>query len=249
MAAWKNPENFALWLTIVLVIVIALVSIFILFTRLYFMRIIQEEQKLQATILAHQKQLLEDSILVQERERRRIAADLHDDLIAKLNIALLSLHTTTDIQQSSEMLQKSISLARNISHDLSPPLLEKSSLLELITDFITPLQKTYNTHVYTTEYHEFNINNATKLQIFRITQEIINNILKHAQATKIDIYLRLNAQYIALKIMDNGIGFNDANIDGLGLKNIALRSQVLGGKFKFKSSKNTGTSFLFLLKK
>lgn len=249
MAAWQNPENFALWLSIVFAILIALIFTFVYFTRLYFMRILREQQKMQTTVVAHQQQLLEDSILVQERERDRIAADLHDDLISKLNISLLSLHTTPDLDNLSTMLQDSIVLARRISHDLSPPLLEQSSLYELLEDFVDPIQAHLKIKLSYSLTTETLLSNSTKLQIFRIIQEVINNILKHAQASQLKIHLHLGKQYLGLKIIDNGVGFDvDKQSTGLGLKNITLRSQSLQGEFRFKSKLQKGSSFLFFKK-
>lgn len=249
MAAWQNPENFALWLSIVFTILIALIITFVYFTRLYFIRILKEEQKLQSTILAHQQQLLKDSILVQERERNRIAADLHDGLISKLNVSLLSLHTTPNLDELSIMLQDSIVLARRISHDLSPPLLEESSLYELLEDFVDPIKTQLNINLSYALTTEKNLSNPTKLQIFRIIQEVINNILNHAQASQLNIHLHLGSCYVGLKIIDNGIGFDiDKKSQGLGLKNITLRSQSLQGTFRFKSKPQKGSSFLFFKK-
>lgn len=249
MAAWQNPENFALWLTLVFTIIIALIITFVYFTRLYFMRILREQQKLQSTIVAHQQQLLEDSILVQERERNRIAADLHDDLISKLNISLLNLHTTANLEDLSSMLQDSIVLARRISHDLSPPLLDQSSLYELLEEFVDPIKAHLDIKLSYSLTTEESLSSPIKLQIFRIAQEVINNILKHAQAKQLKIHLHLGKSYVGLKIVDNGIGFDlDQQSQGLGLKNIRLRSQSLQGQFRFKSKTQKGSSFLFFKK-
>lgn len=248
MAAWKNPENFALWLTIVLSLVILLVTAIILFTRMYFERLLKEQKKLQQTILDHQQQLLEDSILIQERERTRIAADLHDDLISKLNISLLSLHTTQDINDISNMLQDSIVLARRISHDLSPPMLEQSSLKELIEGFVYPLRALIKLQLSFSITTEEQIPSNIKLQVFRIFQEVINNTLKHAQATSLSIHLHIGRQLLAIQTIDNGIGFEPSVLKkGLGLKNIRLRNQILQGQFRFSVPNHSGSAFLFFL--
>lgn len=249
MAAWQNPENFALWLTIVLAIIIALIGIFVGFTRMYFIRLLKEQKKLQQTIVAHQQQLLEDSILVQERERTRIAADLHDDLISKLNISLLSLHTNKDFDSVSTLLQDSITLARSISHDLSPPMLEQSSLKELLEDFIDPIGRSHDIQLSHSITSSYSLSMDVKLQIFRIFQEVINNSLKHAQASQIRIHFHFSPNLLAIQILDNGIGFDNSQAKvGLGLKNIALRSEILQGVFKFSSPNQQGSRFLFYLK-
>ena len=247
MAGWQNPESFALWLALVLIIVIVLVSIFVLFTRMYFVRILQEQQKLQEERIAHQKQLLRDSILVQERERTRIAADLHDDLISKLNVSLLTLNTTQNIEETTQLLQHSIVLARHISHDLHPPLLSETNLEQLLEGFISPVQKRFKVQFYSVVLDKKELSDNIRLQIFRIAQEVINNIIKHAEASHIHVQLRQANQYLALKISDDGKGFPKTQKRGLGLKNIEVRSQALGGKTRFNSVPGQGTSFIFYL--
>ncbi|BDS14072.1 hypothetical protein AsAng_0048380 [Aureispira anguillae] len=233
----------------VLIVITMLIITFVSFTKMYFSRILKEQQKLQKAMVAHQQQLLEDSVLVQERERTRIAADLHDDLISKLNISLLSLHTTKDINSVSTLLQDSIALARQISHDLSPPMLQQSSLKELIEDFIFPIKESHSIHFSHALSTPYMLTSDTKLQVFRIFQEAINNTLKHAQATQLQVHLRLSPNLLAVQVLDNGVGFDSSSSKkGLGLKNIALRSQILNGHFRFSTPNNQGSSFLFYLK-
>lgn len=250
MAAWKDPQNFALWLSMVLFLLVTFIGIFVYFTRLYFQRLAREQQKLQATILAHQKQLLEDSIEVQERERRRIAADLHDDLISKLAVTLLTLQTTGDIEQGSLMLKDGIRLARHISHDLSPPLLEEHQLGALIEHFLHPIQQQLDV-IYLPQLTSDKVLPVRKrLQLFRIFQEAVNNILKHAEASVITVQFRLSESLLVLRVSDNGKGFDQQQIPaGLGFKNIALRCDMIDGRFRFYAQPNKGTSFLFCLAK
>lgn len=248
MAAWQKPENFALWLSIIIVLTTIIVSVMILFTKLYLTRLHQEQQKLQNTIAHHQKQLLYDNIKIQEQERSRIAADLHDGLISKLNVALMTLHTTQSIENTSSMMQKNIELARHISHDLSPPLLEESLLQELIEDFLHPLKHSHQIYFIVSQHFDIKLSSEVKLQIFRMTQEVVNNTLKHAKASQITLHLRFTKKYIALQIIDNGVGFEMNKLTkGLGFKNIALRSQTLQGQYRFCAQPHQGTSFVFYM--
>ena len=140
MAEWQNPEIFAIWLAVVIIVISLLAASIVLFTRYYFKRIIDEQKKLSDANLNHQKELLEASVYVQERERNRIAADLHDELVSKLNVILLSQYSNADSESINMMLNEAITKARNISHDLSPPLLEETDLPELISEFLEPLK-------------------------------------------------------------------------------------------------------------
>lgn len=249
MAGWQDPENFAIGLSIVLIVVIFLVVSMVVLTRIYFNRIIQEQEKLSQTEIKHQKSLLWNSVLVQEKERERIASDLHDGLISKLTVLKYALQTNNSQVKPVEILHDSIKIAREITHDLSPPLLGQISLEELVESFIAPLSEAYTIDSFYGYFSYCTLKNEIKLQLLRIVQEIINNILKHAKATKIVLRLRVTTTSIMLIIRDNGIGFDASqNTQGLGLKNIELRSQLLNARWRFKSKPNLGTTFQLYLK-
>jgi len=246
MAGWQDPENFAIGLLIALLVVIFLVTSLVVLTRIYFNRIFQEQEKLAQTKIEHQQSLLWNSVLIQEKERERIASDLHDGLISKLTVLMYALRTNNSQISPAELLDDSIKIAREITHDLSPPLLNQTSIQELIESFISPISEAYTIDSYYRCFGDYELKNEIKLQLLRIVQEIINNILKHAEASRIVLRLRVTSKSIALVVRDNGIGFDTAkDAHGLGLKNIELRSQLLNGKWRFKSTPNLGTAFQF----
>jgi two-component system, NarL family, sensor kinase len=248
MADWQKPETLAIWLTIGVTLVLFLVLVLILFTRIYIKRILAEQSEKNRLKLDHQKELLKDSILVQERERNRIAADLHDGLIAKLNVLLLTIHSSETTEKSSELLRESIGVARRISHDLSPPLLGETGLADLISEFVSPLRKSMQVRYYLSEHVQESLNNDAKLQLLRVVQEIISNTIKHSHATMIDIHLRLTKGMLWLSIRDNGKGFDmTEKHKGLGQKNIEMRLQLLKGNYRLKSSIDKGTGYLIYL--
>lgn len=244
MANWQKPETLAIWLGIGLTVIVFLITSIILFTRVYIRRIMQEQHKRARLKLDYQKDLLQDSIRVQERERNRIAANLHDELISKLNILLLTLYSgDASPENTSNLLKESIGVARRISHDLSPPLLEETDLPELITDFVSPLQRVFKVHYHVSRYSDQAIGNETKLQLFRVIQEIISNIIRHAQAQTIDINIRISGKYISICISDDGVGMRTEKSKGLGHKNIELRVQLLKGMYRFRPAQPKGTQF------
>ncbi|QMU64081.1 MAG: histidine kinase [Flavobacteriaceae bacterium] len=184
--------------------------------------------------------MLQISIIIQERERKRIASDLHDHLIAQL-------HRTKLINLDSSingMLKKSIAMARYISHDLSPPLLAKTSVTSLFEDFLNPFREKYVITIWFSPGNNKDINEIKKLQLFRIFQEVIVNCDKHAKATEIEVLLRISKKYVHLIIKDNGIGIKKTSVRGLGLKNIELRVAFLKGTYRIQQNKPKGTVFI-----
>lgn len=248
MEGWQNPQNFAIGLFIALLFVAALVLGVVLLMQAYSKRIMQEQEKLTQAKVEYQQSLLLNSVLAQEKERERIAKDLHDDLISKLTVLTYALQIENSKVKPVELLNESIKIARRITHDLTPPLLDQTSLKDLIDDFVAPLSQSYSIDCFYTNHQLCVLSGDVKLQLFRIVQEVINNMLKHAKASEIKINLRITNSAVSLVVGDNGVGFDTTlKAKGLGLKNIELRTQILKAHSKFKSRPEKGSTFLFLL--
>lgn len=250
MEKWQDPETLALWFGIILTFVIILVVSIISLVRIGYLKILKKTQEENELKINHQRELLETNIAVQERERERIAADLHDELIGKLTAIKLTNQVNTNNAALDPMLHESIKIARRITHDLSPPLIEMTSLDELFEELLAPWKNTFNIHFIKDIRTQFNLKSTYKIQLKRVAQEIITNTEKHADANKIEIVLRHTENLLALRICDNGKGIDiEKDKKGLGLKNIESRIQFMRGKYKVKSQKGKGTSFLFIFEK
>jgi len=248
MADWQDPSIIALWITIALLVIATMVATIIWFTRLYLKRMLNAQQAIANQQLIHQKKLLETSVIVQERERNRIASELHDDLLSKLSILSLASYGDDPIQKYQKLIKYMSVSTRSILHDLSPPLINEASLVSLLQSHLEPLKNQFSINLLEKHYQPDAIDSSIKLQVYRIFQEVINNIIKHAQADTICIKLRITEHYIALQIVDNGIGFDsNCSPNGLGLRNIDLRTQLLNGKSRFKSVINSGTTFNLII--
>ncbi|WP_452223632.1 sensor histidine kinase [Lacinutrix chionoecetis] len=190
-------------------------------------------------------------ILLTERANKRVAGELHDNLSSKLSILRFKLcdkPNNTDFELLS-LLDNIIGSVRKISHGLYSPAIEHCSFLDAVRDFVTPLHNSINIEVQCVNEKPKPLNTITKLNLFRIFQELINNILKHANASCILIRIRFTEQSVSLSVKDNGIGFSKTlgKQQGIGLTNIVYRAEALKAKYKFFTKKNLGTLFIIVV--
>ncbi|HAD97270.1 MAG TPA: hypothetical protein DCG19_07675 [Cryomorphaceae bacterium] len=245
MADWQNPETIATWIAIVLAAMALMVTAIVWLTRLYLQRMLKTQQEMANAEINHQKLLLKTSVTIQERERNRMALELHDGLLSKLSILALASHGNQPIAHYSELINNSVQTARAISHDLCPPLIEEALLDHLLINHLQPLKRDFTIRFWASMHPQYSLNTKVKLQVFRIFQEVVNNIVKHAAAHTIDVYLRLSPKCLVLQVVDDGVGFKpDIPSKGLGLHNIELRTQLLQGSFRFQPAQNQGMQFI-----
>lgn len=246
METWQNSETVGYWIIGFMSVVLVLVLFIVLLVRISFKKMIDTKLEETELKLVHQATLLETSILVQEKERTRIAADIHDELVGKLIAFQLQMDSTLVPDEKRALISECITTARRISHDLVPPLIESSSLTELIDGILEPFGNMLNYGVYSTVDESRSIDVEIKTQLTRIVQECLANSKKHAQATTVFVQMKTIGNYLFLKISDNGTGFRSGlSASGLGLKNIETRMHYLKGKYKLRTGEGKGTSWLF----
>lgn len=200
----------------------------------------------------HQRQLLRSSIDVQEEERKRIAQDLHDELGAVLSIARMHLvqiqeqkdsgmDISSSIGQARTLTESALSTMRRISHELMPPQLEKFGLIKTLQAIVTQTNAAKQIAI------EFIADDdiqrwpmPVELGLYRICMEMINNTLKHAEATTISIRLRQQADQIVFAYADDGKGLPENYIEGHGFKNIEARVNILGGMMTMNGKLSKG---------
>ena len=199
-----------------------------------------------------QQMLLNASIKFQEEERNRIAADLHDDVGPQLATArlylnenLINLEPAQQLQSifsAKQIIDDAIQLIRNISHSMMPPTLKNFGLESAISDLFQKINGsgTLNASV---RFHDYRtrLKLEQELLIFRVVQELINNIIKHSNAGFIHFTQNANATHSYFRLHHDGKGIVQADFDrlshnstGLGLKNIASRIKVLEGRILFE---------------
>lgn len=197
----------------------------------------REQQKEQ-----HQLQLLEAAIDTQERERARIASELHDHIGSNLQALKLFLHqlSTGDLEkiklESNSLLEHTIEDVKNLSHELMPASLTDLGLQESLYTFCGRLNISGQIQCkYTCEGND-RLEPATELALYRMIQELTSNTLQHAGASSIHIHLSIQKPAFSLTYEDDGIGlpedFSEPS-QGLGLKNIETRCQLIGAEWQY----------------
>lgn len=243
MEKWQDPKVIALWIAIIIALVFTIMLFVVKIMHTGYKKMTEANLRQARLEIDHQKKLLEVGLLAQEKERNRIASDLHDGLIGKLSVIRMRAQLAKTPEDIELMLGESIAEARRISHDLMPPLLEFSTMIELIERLVEPWQEKYNIVVYSDLRTQNEFSPQIKLQLIRILQELLTNTVKHAKATEIIVHWRHSDGTMALLVSDNGVGFDTEILkNGLGLGSLEMRAQYLGGRCRIRSAKGKGTS-------
>jgi two-component system NarL family sensor kinase len=258
-----QENNFMILMVIGILIMLAFAMAFVLFVNHSQKRLLKEQMRVQKLDYKHQEELLHATILTQEKERNRIARDLHDEIGSKLNVIFLNICRLRKFAKKDEeiglitnevetVIHTTINSIRFISHELLPPTLEEFGLAETVRE----LQHSYNLagdiHIdFTTEENALPIEDSLiELNLFRVLQELISNSIRHGKATEIDINLSSKESFIKLAYQDNGTGFDSAektHKKGLGMKNIESRLRIINATHKLTSSTENGTNVVIEL--
>ncbi len=223
-----------------------------------------EAEKLKAneqinTLLKEQElKSVNDMLDVQEGERRRIASDLHDRLGSMLSTVKLYFGTVEEQidtlkEQNKEQYYKANSLldeaceeVRKISHDLVSGELVKFGLVSALRQMAETIEDTGQLKIKVLAFGmDSRLDSNVEIALYRVIQELMNNILKHARSTEVTIQLTKLDNNLNIMVEDNGIGFDLDAVklkDGIGLKNMETRVNKLNGKIHFDSGKGKGTT-------
>jgi signal transduction histidine kinase len=238
-------ENRILYITLLLSLIITIIIIY------FFASIIRYHRR----YMKLQREKIFAEITIRENERKRIAADLHDSLgpllsAVKLNIGNVDIENPGDkalLEKTAGHLDEIIGSMRRISHDLLPNTLERNGLLEAIREFIgqVTIKQGLNIQLYIVK--EIRIPKEKEIHIFRMIQEIVHNTIKHAQAVNLQIGFSEEGGHLLCLTKDDGKGFDKEKVlaasQGLGLRSLESRCEILNGILSLDSAPGAGTNY------
>ncbi|MDP4184149.1 MAG: ATP-binding protein [Bacteroidota bacterium] len=245
-----DPKDIFVWVGVVTSLCFAIGVFLIQKIFNYIKRSEQERRRVE-------KKILKAIIQTEEKERQRFAKDLHDGLgplLSTVKMAVSSL-SQMEVEESQKeiivntdmVINEAIRSLKEISNNLSPHILDNFGLTRALWNFINKLNISKGIEVaFETNLKNERFDHESEVILYRVVCELINNTIKHAKATKININMKLEDDQITIIFADNGIGFNPDIVlkeprRGMGYSNIISRINSLKGEFNIESAPRNGT--------
>ncbi len=237
-----------------LFVLLLVIAVFMLF-RIYLKRknsLILENEKMQTLF---QQTLLQSKLEIQEETFTYISREIHDNIGQTLSMARLNLNSIENtayqkkMELIDEMLGKSITDLRTLSHSLDTDRIRKFGWIHEVKALLSNLERSGKYTVHTdTDSHLPTAPNQKAVILFRMIQEIINNIIKHAKATVINFHAVHKNNTSIIEIADNGKGFDTKTMSaGSGLNNLQSRSAMINASIDIISEPGQGTRMIITL--
>lgn len=203
-----------------------------------------------------QKDMIRAEITMQELERKRIANDLHDSLgplLSSVKMYMQSIENVSDenkalLNIANAHIDDTITGLRQISYNLSPEGLSRNGLIKAIEEYLFRINSAKTLEIDFDAKNEIKLPETIEIHLFRIIQEIVNNTIKHAQATNLRLIIAVADKQVTVMSIDNGIGFDPnetrTGTGGLGLSSIRSRCEILNASLTLTSDINHGCSYL-----
>ena len=243
----------------VTVVLLLLVTFIISFLFIYKNRQMRHRLEIESVKEKYSREILTAQLEIKEETLKNISEEIHDNLgqvlsLAVLNLSAIELHDTTraanKIEDVTRLVEKVVGDLRNLSKTLDA---ENITRLELVTIIKSELEQLERTGLYQTLFktsgEEKKIDNQRKIVLYRIIQESLTNIIKHAKARLVTVILDFTDSHVYLEIRDNGRGFDASETtpgtiykNGAGLNNMKKRAHLIGGTFDIRSLRETGTT-------
>jgi signal transduction histidine kinase len=208
----------------------------------------KEKEKLTIAILEKEKQVADQLIQMQEDERQRLGRDLHDSIGGMLASLYIKTETIADqypkgpMEEFKQLIQQSIQEARSLSHNLTPHYLEENGLEKVVRLQLELLAQKYSINFNFYFQVTTPLPKSLQLILYRISNELLQNIVKHSQASEALLSISEQDGKLELIAEDNGKGIEPlSNSTGIGLKNIRDRVDYLRGTLELETN-STGTT-------
>lgn len=245
--------SFLIFILVIILISIVLITIVAILINLYQKKQIQHKEKINNLKIVHENDILKAQIQVQENTFQLISREIHDNIGQKLSLAKLQLNNLTESQgfqyrNSLEdivaMLTESLNDLRDLSRSMSSEFIAGNGLIKSIENEIAQLNKSADCNFRMTVTGDpIFLNPEKDVFLFRIVQEALTNVLKHASASHIHIKLHYTNDHLELEVMDDGIGFTSSDhFDSNGIKNITSRARLMDGTSEIISVPGVGTT-------
>ncbi len=221
-----------------------------------------EREALQSKLVAYDHQLRAmavEAALAEEQERRQVAAGLHDKAGPLLATCFMKLGralklpapqgVTSAITESRELIDQTISELRSLTFDLSSPALYTLGLPAAVEELCRDMGKHHSVDISCHDQGTpMDLSNDERVVLYRAARELLFNVVKHAEATRVTVTCGGDAEEVFVSVIDNGVGFDAADAGqgfsrtgGFGLFNLRERLEHLDGRFTVKSSRGAGT--------
>ena len=241
--------------TVVLLILLAFIISFLFIYKNRQLRNKSEQKQIREK---YEQEVLKTQLEIREQTLKNISEEIHDNIGQMLSLVILNL-SAVDVESNpvaaqkieaiGDMIRKIVANLRNLSKTLDADNISKMGMAAMIRMELDLLEKTglYKTFFYM-QGTEKKLDSSREIVIFRIVQESLNNIIKHARASEIRIELNYCDKELAIAIADNGVGFNRTRLtqngktyDGAGLQNMERRSRLINAHFTLQSLPAQGT--------
>jgi signal transduction histidine kinase len=209
-------------------------------------------QKIDGILKEQELELIKASISGQDKERQRIAQELHDSIggnlaAIKLQVNHLNASDFSNIQKISLQLDETYQQVRNLSHTLLPKKFSQNKFLEVLESYLKNISEASKIKISYIPYPKKEINDLDEniqIEVFKIIQELLTNTIKHAKASEVEIQLNYIENILNVLFEDNGIGFETKNHSkGIGFINLENRIKKLNGSFVIDSKLKRGSIF------
>lgn len=238
-----------------------LILFFVLFFYLFFLQMHRRrsihQQEMADLQAQYEQTILQSQLEIQEQTFRNISQEIHDNIgqvlsLAKLNLNTIPLHTSDKIALTEELLGKAINDLRDLSKSLHPEKIADIGLTNAIKQELALVQKAARIKTELICQHgDISLSGEKTIIVFRMIQEILHNIIKHAKATEITVELAKQENKASVLVKDNGIGFNINELKstetGIGLKSIQQRCRLINASFNLDSAPGKGTSIQLII--